>query len=518
LAIEVCDKCLSAVKPEGKAARCDMCGSELATHAITDERVFLPLLPYMDIKRKLKLGRNSLCKLYFHNRDADEIQNVEVKIESKILCEGWSGLVRNVSRGIDKEPAVKTDICPKASGETALRLTLKYTDARGAVRVYSGDAEIEIVEPEGKAQAAHVTVQMTNPTFRGIGHVEFSKMIELQNANVGPEPAPDDVCRILIPLRLEDYTPAPTKEGDSRRIPILQIPREEAGVCAGCFPKAMERARLVFTGAEEGRKVLLLTKPTVALGMKRFTKSPGVDLTLRLLPCRSEKLDHENWRHNRLISSPHATIAAHEDHFEIRDEPHSKNGTFLVHISGGEGEPALSVGDGEPMYQKPMSPDDQMIPKVVATAEVEGEMKPLPKGEWVTLPDRCEIAIGRRVLVLRAQTFTSRDRGLYALRLERVGNYAELEYVLVVKRVYIGSLSKCPVRVRDAKFPPLAAALDWRDGQFRLLANVDDPPIRLDGKAIPKRGSVGLKRPCTITIGDYAWRFEEATVEDFTEI
>jgi len=75
----------------------------------------------------------------------------------------------------------------------------------------------------------------------------------------------------------------------------------------------------VFEGAEKGRKTLLLAMNTLALGMRKYTKDARIGLTIRLLPCRSRKLDPKNWERNRLISSPHVTIESSLENVTIDD-------------------------------------------------------------------------------------------------------------------------------------------------------------------------------------------------------
>jgi hypothetical protein len=518
LAIEICSHCNGAVGRGEKGRFCGQCGKELVVVEAPEED-FDPLLLIVDIQKSLRLKRNTVCMVYFRNLDRETIEDVRLKIESSVLEKSWEGRVRRVERGLSDRPAALPEVLPRYGGKTVLYFTLEFKDPRGADRVYEGSQIITIEEPEDVNQSAQVTFDLSNANFRGIGEVDFSKLIELPNVNMSPKSAPEDVCRIPIPLTLDKFSPPEEPHVDGEKAPPISEPSKTAvSQQAGeTLPRGMERARLAFEGPETGRKTILLTQPTVALGVRKFTRDPRVGLTLRRLPCRSERQDPENWAKNRMISSIHASIRASADGFDLRDEG-SKNGTFLLELPGEEGDAPGSVGDGATMFQTSPDFNGQAIPAMSSPGPPRGAAKPLVPAQWTRLPSRSEVLLGNRVMLLRAQTFSSSKRGLYALRLTRPENCPELEFIHVVQRAYIGSGPKCPIRIADPCFPALAAALDFLDGWFLLLAGVDDPPVTVDGMKVRSGRKHLLKRPCRIQIGDWAWRFEEAGIEDFTEI
>jgi hypothetical protein len=493
LEIEVCAHCSTAVKSIEKSLYCMLCGETLTVRTY-EEVEFFPLLLVIDIKKQLRLNQSYLCRMYFRNLDCEEIRNIAVKVSSKVLHEEWTDTISCITRGMSEVARARAELYPERPGDMALHFTIEFMDPRGAFRTYKGDVELEVAPPESQSQSANVTVNITASKAMGI---DLSELVKFKDANLQAASAPEGYHRIPVALHLDKFKPG-------KRQPS---PQSDAAPAA-----KLERARLVFEAAERGRKTILLTKSAITMGRRKQSQDSRVNLTLRVLPSA------ENERANRAISKRHAHIQARGDHFEVQDDPESMNGAFLISLTGGEGADGLSIGDEETALQTGVRPGDAPIVKTPEPAEVEGPMTDLPKGQWVALPERCEISIGKRLLVLRAFTFTSRDRGLYALRLQRVDNHPELEYVVIAKRAYIGSMTKCPIRVRDEKFPALAAALDYEEGQFTLFAFSENPPVCLNGKTVPSKSAVKLPRPSRITIGDYVWCFDQATDDDFTKI
>lgn len=283
------------------------------------------------------------------------------------------------------------------------------------------------------------------------------------------------------------------------------------------LPEGMDKARLVFEDAEAGRKTLILVKPRLAVGVNKFTRDPKVDLTLRLLPCRSQEQDPENWKRNLLISSPHFTIEARESAFLIRDEMDNKNGTALAELKGGDDEFDESVTDADTVFQTASMMETLKEVTLGGGSPKEGQTTGLPKRKWTPLPERCSISIGKRAMVLHAQTFISSHWNLYALRLKRVENCPGIEYVQLIRRAYIGSDPNCPIRILDPSFPRLAAAIDFNKGRYFLATGQAESRVLLNGKELGKSTAAPLTHVSLIEIGNYRWRFEPATIDDFTE-
>lgn len=498
MSLQICSHCKSLARDPGLAV-CDYCGETLVCQQL-EEPDFVPLLLVAGIRQDLMLNHNTACRLFFRNFDGGPIRGLSVRIESRTAREPWEETLPPIARGMNTDHAGMAEFLPREPGDLVLKFILAFSDCRGARRRYRGELAMSIQEPAQNSQQAHITFNVTNSKLMGN---DMSDLIRMQGASQS-EPIsqnPDGFRRIPIALRLTDYTPgtgAPAEAGESVRN----------------FANAGGRWRLAFEGSEAERRVLILTRTTVALGMKKFTSAPAVDLTLRLLPCRSEAQDPENWRKTRGISSPHATIQARHDHFVIRDEPGSKNGIYLRALTGGESQPLASASQGGKLFQA--TPGDRMPPAQLAP-EGCGELSQPPRGQWERLPERCEIHIGQRLLELRAQTFRSAEGEPYALLLQRVDNTPELEYIIALRRIYIGSGPKCPVRVHDPGFPAIAAALEWNGGQWTVVAGVDQPEVRVDGQGVPRSQSRPISGPCQIQIGSYRWRLDAAVIEDFTQ-
>lgn len=497
--LQICNQCKSLAADPGLAF-CDYCGQSLTRQAL-EERDFVPLLLVAGIRPDLYLGRNAACRLFFRNFDLGEVGDLKLRLESRTAREAWEKTLPPIPRGMTPEQVAVAEFMPREAGDMVLVFTLNFTDCRGARRRYEGELTMNIQDPGSGSQQAHITFNVTGSKLMGN---DLSDLVRMQGASreeLGSQ-GPEGFRRIPIPLHLVAFTPGQTGAG----------PAEAA--LARDFAGAGGRWRLAFEAGEPGRRILILTHPSVALGMKKFTTTPQVDLTLRLLPCRSEALDPENWQKTRGISSPHATIQARQDHFVIRDEPKSKNGVFLAALKGGEVSPLPSVAEGGRLFAARAG---DAMPAQRDAPEACSALRPLPKGEWEPLPERCEIHLGRNLLQLRAQTFRSAEDELYALLLQRENNATALEYIIAVRRLYVGSGPKCPIRVHDPGFPAIAAALEWNGAQWAVVGGVDRPEVRVDGQVVGRGQVRPLSRACRIGIGSYQWSFDAAVIEDFTQ-
>lgn len=445
---------------------CDYCGEPLKCQEL-EEEAFTPLLLIAGIRDNLTLNHNTACRLFFRNFDAGSIRDLTVQLKSRTAREAWEERLPTIARGMDTDYIGVAEFLPAAAGDIVLVFILSFTDCRGARRRYQGELTMSIADPAGNSQQAHITFNVTNSKMMGN---DLSDLIRIHGAERGDSnpPTVDGFRRIPIALRLTEFAPGQLQGAAGGRN----------------FAAAGGRYRLEFEGREAGRRVLILTQSSVALGMKKYTTDPRVGLTLRLLPCRSEALDPENWQKTLCISSPHATVQARADHVAIRDEPGSKNGVYL----------------GESGGKRPGAPARQ-----------------LPKGDWQRLPERCEIFIGQQVLQLSAQTFCGERGGIEALRLGRVNNLPELEYLLAVRRVRIGSGAECAVRVGEPGFPAVAAMLEWNGARWTLTAAVDTPEVKLGGRTLHAGETAPVTAASRIQAGAYQWSFDAAVVEDFTE-
>lgn len=460
----VCAHC-KTLAMDPAAERCDYCDEPLACEEI-DEETFTPLLPVAGIRDNLTLNHNTACRLFFRNFDAAPIRDLQVRLKSRTAREVWEDQLPPIMRGMNPNYAAVAEFLPAAAGDIVLVFILEFTDSRGARRRYQGELTMTIADPAGNSQQAHITFNVTNSKLMGN---DLSDMIRIQGAERGDSnPATvDGFRRIPIAMRLTGFSSAPLQVQSGR-----------------VFPPLDGRYRLLSEGPEAGRRMMILTQNPLALGMKKYTSEPSVGLTLRLLPCRSEAQDPENWQKTRCISSPHATLKACGDHFEIRDEPGSKNGVYL-----GEG--------GE--QARPAAP------------------RQLTKGKWERFPERCEVYIGRDVLQLSAQVFRG-AAGLDALRLTRVNNLPELEYMMAVRSLRIGAGPQCAVCVNASDYPAIVATLTWNGAVWSLVAAVESPQVRLNGRPLRAGEAAPITAASRIQAGAYQWSFDAAAIEDFTEV
>jgi hypothetical protein len=208
MAVVVCSKCYSALHDEKEEQYCPMCGQELvqeSTHQILEDQNFYPLLLYIDINKYLRLKENRLCKIYFHNFEWKEIENVKIKMSSPILMIKESAeTVRRVGRGFSEKPAMKINILPEYSGDIVLQFTVEYTDARGNRRFYRGDTEFSIEKSEETTQHAEVKFDFTGAKVMG---VDLSELIKIDTDKTNQQTVQTEICRIPIPLELEEFEP-----------------------------------------------------------------------------------------------------------------------------------------------------------------------------------------------------------------------------------------------------------------------------------------------------------------------
>lgn len=465
--LPVCAHCKSLVI-DPSLEECDYCHETLACEEI-EERDFTPLLLVAGIRDNLMLNHNTACRLFFRNFDGGPIKDLRIRLKSRTADVACVERPLTIARGMDTQKHPGTaQFKPDTAGDLVLSFMMDYTDCRGAVRSYEGDLVMNINEPAANMQEAHITFNVTNSKMMG---VDISDMVRIHGGERGDSnpSTVDGFRRLPIAMWQIGFTaaPPPSQPVQSGRV----------------FPPLDGRYRLLCEGPDAGRRVMILTQNPLALGMKKYTSDPSVGLTLRLLPCRSEALDAENWQKTRYISSPHATLKACGDRFEIHDEQSSKNGVYLA--EGGGERPAAA--------------------------------RQLPKGKWERLPERCEIFIGRDVLQLSAQVFRG-AAGVDALRLTRVNNLPELEYVMAVRGLRIGAGAECAVRVNAPDYPVVVATLAWNGAVWSLTAAVESPQVRLNGRALRAGEAAPITAASRIQAGAYQWNFDAAAIEDFTEV
>ncbi|MCX7046261.1 MAG: hypothetical protein NTX50_12340 [Candidatus Sumerlaeota bacterium] len=521
--LEICSVCKSLITAE-YAGVCDMCKKPTPLEKIS-EQDFMPVILLFRIHKNLSVDENTLCDMFFMNLDCADLTDVHFEISSRAFEEeSYQVDIPRVGRGMLGAADGDVEVCFVRAGETKLNFHLELTDSRGARRKFSGSQRIKITKPSTQSMTANVTFDLKDAEVYG---ADFSEMMKMQQASPSSAAAceEEDFSRIPIALKQMEFIP-PARQQPCHGI----LGGKEPCVCdddqkarqplAKPFPHDLRRARFVFEGAEHGRKVMILSPKPILIGRANWEQSEDMDLPLRRLPCRDKERDPENYKLTKTISARHAWIEIRDGRYCVKDI--SSHGLSLAVIEGAELPKAeSSAGAGKTSFHTPFDEDDSQfsLPSAAeAQAERRSPSRRLSKGEWTPLPDLCELVFAHHAMVLRAQTFYRSKGGLSALGLRRLGNHPELEYVLIHKRIYIGSGHKCPIRVNAPGFPPIAAALDWRDGYYAFIAGVDQPAVRLDGAPVPKGKSIPLQRPCLIEIGDYKWRFEEACIKDFTDV
>jgi hypothetical protein len=174
----------------------------------------------------------------------------------------------------------------------------------------------------------------------------------------------------------------------------------------------------------DGRRAILLTVDEAGFGKDRPSKNPAVDIPLRVIPCRSQQMDAENWARTMKLSHCHGRIRLQADGAFILDT--SSNGVYL---QGGTMPQTLdsgSVGD--------------FAGTVSESGGDEGgqaSWQRIPAGKWIPLRDSQEFSLGKDILRLAVRVFRSRDGKSTACVVERRSNAPSLCYVLVREQVEV---------------------------------------------------------------------------------
>ncbi len=73
----------------------------------------------------------------------------------------------------------------------------------------------------------------------------------------------------------------------------------------------------------------------------------------------------------------------------------------------------------------------------------------IPSNTWVSLPEKCEVSLGRNILHLGITTHTGERAGkIDAVHLTRLSNFREHEYMYLVERITIGGDRRSIIQLR----------------------------------------------------------------------
>jgi len=233
---------------------------------------------------------------------------------------------------------------------------------------------------------------------------------------------------------------------------------------------SLTRAVLRVSGALPEGRIFVFAGERLRIGRAR-----GNEVVLRLLPCRSEVEDPENWRLSEEVSRVHVQLEA-GDAGRLTATDRSSRGTWLETRSAGGGPPSGPA------------------PGVPPTA------RRLPAGRPEAIDDRFALALAR-ALVLEGTCLRGEDGGIDAVIVRRPKNAPHHVYALVPRRLDLG------LAFPDPAAPPLdlSAAVGVRlvrtaDG-FAVERAGFAPPAAFDGAALEADAAALLERGVGLVLG-----------------
>lgn len=256
----------------------------------------------------------------------------------------------------------------------------------------------------------------------------------------------------------------------------------------------------------KGRRVFVIAQRTLGFGKDKREKSEGrqVDITLRLLPCRSKSEDPENWRRNMMISHTHGFFGCEGGRMYVQNA--SLNGVYLFCGNVDSEAVSASIGEyGSTLEEGGAIPDDS-----------EESLRLLAKGDWSPLADVSVLSLGKTGL-LHLKTRIFREGGhVDAMRIERMSNWTQHTYVQLIRRATLGNARSSCIPLGDA--PPTCgdmAELTWDDGRFCIAGTGREPSAIVEGVEVPKGVQVPLTEDAYVEVGAASFRFRTATDDDF---
>ncbi|BBM86308.1 hypothetical protein [Candidatus Uabimicrobium amorphum] len=199
------------------------------------------------------------------------------------------------------------------------------------------------------------------------------------------------------------------------------------------------RAVLAYHDGQKQHKIFLIAKTRVGFGKAKKSQNPDVDITMRVLPLRSQELDPGNWARTKKISQHHGNFILRNNQFYI--ERLGKNGIFT--LEGNE----------------------------------------IEKESLFTLKDTTQIRLAQESLQLKLKTVRDLEtQSVNCLCVERVDNHVHHCYVQVIREVTIG------VKKADVNLPGM-------NGLFRIVTEQEGWNVIPDESGYTKINSEVIQEP-----------------------
>ncbi|MGH7202164.1 MAG: FHA domain-containing protein, partial [Planctomycetaceae bacterium] len=261
-----------------------------------------------------------------------------------------------------------------------------------------------------------------------------------------------------------------------------------------------------------GPRFLLLATHKASFGRDRDPNH----VVLRFLPrdTREEKQRHDPW--SRRISGTHFWLELQRDGLEVLDD--STNGTELEgELLSGDREHSLSnsrlltsehAHAGLPLRLaviRRKAADSicpfEMLLRLYSAAES------FDRGHTTDCPGEIYRDVLQASLPLRWRI--AEDSRIDALRLRRMGNLPEEQYVLLFRQALIGSSGDAPLCLDDPSIARLHARLVHLDDRFWLEHIATGGTTMVNDHRLGLREIVPLSAGMTLRFGDFAFRFTD---------
>ena len=441
------EKCYSCATLLGRSERfCPGCGWPAVETGIGD---LCPLVVLLHVKPGWRAGETGLCDIALANRLSVSLYDVRLRFQSHLLPNTPHLDFEELPPGLCRNFFTPLEVQPRIGGEYRVEIIADFNSTLGRKEQYVGEVRVAISSGGVQNQAIHVELNAEK-----ILGVDMSNMIH--QSGTAPERMGPDAW-IDVPL-LASHAATPP------------VPAYRA-----CL-KSETSAHSIF----------LFAGNRLAFGMAKKERYPEVDLTLRLLPVRSQELDPANWAKSAMISKLHGRLRVVAGSLQIKDE--SRNGIYL-RLNASEGGLA-SLGE---------------LGDWIGTLDEDASLASatrLAKGEWRTLPDHATLTLGKNILHLHLDVCRSQTDGLIdTVHIRRLGNSPTHEYLLVVRSWHLGKV--CGPDLAD--LPGAFSTSIWPDG-VQWWANVTN-------------GQASVLQPgAALLFSSIRWTFGEATDEDFVTL
>lgn len=458
-----CTRCGAELPASSKY--CVMCGLNIASRAVS-----APVLVLVGIRPTVLAGYRSLCEVGIINNTDSVLRDIILKGASRLFETDQQISLPKLDPGPYKGHPLAFEIVPQLPGEYRIALSLILPSKSFGIGTYTGEVRVQI---QGGLPGAEIHVEVNAERFIG---VDMSHMINLGK----PEMVIGDV--------------------DWRVVELYPVEEDALDI------ETAFRSKLVIREGGVERTVFMIPKREIVFGMAKRERQPEVDLTLRLLPIRSRSESPDNWRKSAMISKVHGRLKVERNKALIRDE--SLNGLFLRGVTEDDDRHIDSLDTWMELYGT--LDEDQPVHRPLVR---------LPQNEWVDLPDHIDLCIGKDLLRLRLEVYRPQNReSVSAIRLVRVSNFPQHEYVQMIGPIKVGYGSSSLIQLQDTQLRVETAFEIYVGGDAYYIRSLVDTLVWLDGTCVASGTERALESGSTLQIGCTNLVFTAVDDKDFVTV